>query len=391
MKSNCQYLQILKLLLKYQQKRRMIALAFGLKADQARKSLSYTEEAALFALDDTPGINIRDLSKFLQVERSWMSRLVAGMEKKKLLKSVPSASDKRSKELQITKSGKLALKENGEILQLIMEKSLEVISEKEQKQLERFFKIFADNLNAPKSAPRSDSHPVYFQLWRISRAVGISGDHFMDTGFSVTQIQVLKAIAGREGEIVLASDLAQTLPFDMSTVSRTISEFEKNKLVSRKPLEEDKRSLVLSLTAKGLDKFQNSLSSGAKVVELGLKSLSNKEVTDLVLILEKLTQDMPTLSSSMSSKFQFKVLSPEEGKQAVGQVLDISASKLPKETIQVLSKSAFGFYHQGEVKAVAALKKHHGSEAIEHLVLFADLLEKEECLEFVQMCLAANS
>jgi len=51
-------------------------------------------------------------------------------------------------------------------------------------------------------------------------------------------------------------DLAQRLDLDASTVSKTVENLVKRKLVSRMPLKENRRMVAIQLTADGLDVFQ---------------------------------------------------------------------------------------------------------------------------------------
>ena len=261
-------------------------MSYGVAADQASPTLSYTEEDALLVLDSSPGMNIKDLATFLNVERSWMSRLVAGMAKARYVKSLPSKNDRRSKELKITQYGRRALEESGELSNKIIEKSLESITLKEQESFRGYLKAYADNLGSPSSIAQVNRHPVYFELWRVSNVVGIFSDSFMDSGLSLTQVQVLNALKELENNKVFASNLAQILPFDVSTISRTISDFEKSKYIKRTPLKEDKRSLIIEMTKVGNDKYSSISRRASIVVKQGMRGISSRKILSLFQFLK---------------------------------------------------------------------------------------------------------
>ncbi|MCB0318501.1 MAG: MarR family transcriptional regulator [Bdellovibrionales bacterium] len=382
------YLKVNQLLLRFQLKRRMIALTYGLGAEQASPALSYTEEDALFVLDSSPGMNIRDLAKFLSVERSWMSRVVSGMQKKNLILAVASNSDKRSKELKITAKGGRALKESSELLNSIMNESIKALNFSQQKKLELFLAAYANNLGASKSTPKTvKRHPIYAELWRVSNVVGILKDSFMNSGLTLTQTHVFYAIVENNDIEVFISDLAKKLPFDVSTVSRVVAEFEKEKLISRTPLKKDKRNLIVKLTNAGNKKFTDISKKVALTVGEGLSTLSDNELIEFVEILDLLTKFMPLVNTKKDAEFEFLSLDCKQAYEAASKILDVSVSKIPAETKIAFVDGGFGYYQQGTVKGIAAVKRTASSGPIDQLILVGESLSKKECLSFLQRCL----
>lgn len=83
-----------------------------------------------------------------------------------------------------------------------------------------------------------------------TRELGLLRRTFLDSVFSLGEMRVLFEIRQRPG--LTATDIARDLDLDAAYLSRLISRFEKQKLVSRKASAEDGRHYHLTLTASGL-------------------------------------------------------------------------------------------------------------------------------------------
>lgn len=96
---------------------------------------SATEARVLFELYENEGCNAAHITNAVQIDKSYLSKILAGYEKSGFLQRIPSAEDRRSYHLYLTQKGKdraeeLIRKSNDEIKMI-----LQRLSEEEQLQL----------------------------------------------------------------------------------------------------------------------------------------------------------------------------------------------------------------------------------------------------------------
>jgi len=108
----------------------------------------------------------------------------------------------------------------------------------------------------PEMAP---SHPDPVQIVRrfnrfYTRQIGVLQEHLLESQFSLTEVRVLYELAHREK--VAAKDLCIDLGLDRGYLSRMLQSFETNGWITSTPSPDDRRSQLLSLTAKGRKTFE---------------------------------------------------------------------------------------------------------------------------------------
>jgi DNA-binding MarR family transcriptional regulator/GNAT superfamily N-acetyltransferase len=86
-----------------------------------------------------------------------------------------------------------------------------------------------------------------------TREIGLLQAGWRDAPYSLTQARILYELARRDR--CTASDIAAELGLDHGYLSRILTSFEKDKLISRERSKEDGRQIVLSITAKGRKAF----------------------------------------------------------------------------------------------------------------------------------------
>lgn len=87
-----------------------------------------------------------------------------------------------------------------------------------------------------------------------TRQIGVLHEHLLESQFSLTEVRVLYELAHREK--ITAKDLCLDLSLDRGYVSRMLQTFETHGWITSTPSSADRRSLMLSLTAKGRKVFE---------------------------------------------------------------------------------------------------------------------------------------
>jgi DNA-binding MarR family transcriptional regulator/ribosomal protein S18 acetylase RimI-like enzyme len=105
------------------------------------------------------------------------------------------------------------------------------------------------------SEPSSDSQIAAFRAFTrfYTRKLGVLDQHLLRSPFSLSEARVLYELAHQDEPI--AKDIGTALGLDPGYLSRIVQRFGDDGLISRKPLEQDRRHVRLSLTAKGQQAF----------------------------------------------------------------------------------------------------------------------------------------
>lgn len=110
----------------------------------------------------------------------------------------------------------------------------------------------------PKAAidpPHSDPVQLIRRFNRFyTRQIGVLQEHLLESQFSLTEVRVLYELAHRDK--ITAKDLCLDLGLDRGYVSRMLQNFETHGWITTTPSPDDRRSLFLSLTAKGRKIFE---------------------------------------------------------------------------------------------------------------------------------------
>jgi DNA-binding MarR family transcriptional regulator/N-acetylglutamate synthase-like GNAT family acetyltransferase len=86
-----------------------------------------------------------------------------------------------------------------------------------------------------------------------TRQIGVLGEGYLESPFSLTEVRVLYELAHREE--TTASELGDELGLDAGYLSRLLRGFEKHGLIHKRPSEADGRRRLLRLTARGREAF----------------------------------------------------------------------------------------------------------------------------------------
>src|SRR5712672_2726626 len=86
-----------------------------------------------------------------------------------------------------------------------------------------------------------------------TRKLGVLDQQLLKSPFSLSEARVLYELANRDN--AAAKEIGIELGLDPGYLSRIVQNFEKNGLITRKPLPSDRRHYRLGLTAKGRQAF----------------------------------------------------------------------------------------------------------------------------------------
>ena len=84
--------------------------------------------------------------------------------------------------------------------------------------------------------------------------IGLLDKYILDSKYTLPEVRILYELYHHNG--MAASDIIEALDIDKGYLSRILSQFEKQKLISKKRSAEDGRSTHIYLTVKGRKEFE---------------------------------------------------------------------------------------------------------------------------------------
>lgn len=356
------------LIFKFVRTQRFVGLNFNIPSAEITAGLSHTEQSVLFVLNSLPEINIRDLAKHAGIERSWISRVVASLEEKKLLVIKEDLSDKRNKKISLNKLGKETLPASEKIVAKLFEELLKKLTKEEQKKFLKYLENFANGIGASKFQKHESGSDVAYQLGRISAKIGMYNDNVFDSNLSVNQLQTLLILELNKNTNLTLKKIDELLPIDLSSVSRIVQKFVKEGLVNKVKSETDKRSVHIELTNKGLDFLNTYYEEVVDLFSNSLKTFSKEEKEGFFTIYEKVGGDSSGLNIEMKSILQ--EINEEE-----------KIKFIEKNLKTTKTNKTFGFYSKEKLKAIVSLEKNK-EKIISIKIQNADL-EKKDLLKIL--------
>lgn len=218
----------------------------------------------------------KDLAVTLGVDKGTVSRLVAGLVRRKLLKEKTMPSDRRSKVLALTREGDRLFHLTHERGNKFIGALSRRLTKEEQQELLSYFREFSDKAKAAPALFSADQHFLRPELRRFIRIMGFMKARFPKTSLSLTQKEILAAIRrlGQEHE-VSANDVANAIGIESSNLSTMLASLEKRSLIARRKSQHDSRRQCLLLTPQGEDElnaFESELVSYFKKMFQGIPS-----------------------------------------------------------------------------------------------------------------------
>ena len=127
-----------------------------------------------------------------------------------------------------------------------------------------------------------------------TRKLGVLDQQLLKSSFSLSEARVLYELANREN--LAAKEIGIELGLDPGYLSRIVQNFDEKGLITRKPLEADRRQYLLSLTAKGRQAFARLDRSSHDDVAAMLGSLRQRDgqrLVEAMAVIERLLGATP--------------------------------------------------------------------------------------------------
>jgi DNA-binding MarR family transcriptional regulator/GNAT superfamily N-acetyltransferase len=113
-----------------------------------------------------------------------------------------------------------------------------------------------------------------------TRQIGVLNEHLLESKFSLTEVRVLYELAHRD--LVAAGELCCDLGLDRGYLSRILQNFQAQEWIQTAESSEDRRRVLLSLTAKGRKVFSPLDRGSSREVASLLSQLSIAQQTKLL-------------------------------------------------------------------------------------------------------------
>lgn len=371
-------LQLHNSIFRFIRKQRFVGLKHGIPADQIGDGLSPTEQSILFILHAEPEKNVKELAITIGLERSWMSRVVSSLEEKKLLLSEVSLSDKRNKNLRLSAKGVEVLIRNEAKVSIMMEDNVATLTLSEQKEFAKLLEKFANGLQAKSYSNNSSQHEIAYQLGRLSAGFGMYAERMFETELTVTYVHTLMILEEQRSNLIQIGELTHYLPFDTSTVSRTIDAFAKFRWVKKTQSKIDKRSYGVQLSDAGDEKLRNYYSRVTTVFQKALTLLSPSECGRLMALYEKVSNQIP-----------YPVRKTKNSDGALVRELSDKEFQATTKKFPTTQKNAqnIGLFVDDEISAVLSIQRDEAGNAITTISLRTHPVSSEKLLDFLRSCI----
>lgn len=116
--------------------------------------------------------------------------------------------------------------------------------------------------------------------------LGFLNRNYLDSGYSVTETRILFEL--KENRQISANQLIAILHLDKSYISRLIRNFEKQELIIRKTSSDDRRTLIIQLTPKGLEETERLINITNHEISKLIESFSLETCDDLCQAMKKI-------------------------------------------------------------------------------------------------------
>jgi MarR family transcriptional regulator, 2-MHQ and catechol-resistance regulon repressor len=150
-----------------------------------------------------------------------------------------------------------------------------------------------DRESLPALLAQNDGRPSVVATKALIRAAFLFTDSpdqpYRALGLSLSEVDVLGAIARAEGMVLTCSDIADATLITKGGITGILDRLEARRLVERTPSRDDRRSIMIQLTEKGvevcLDLFSKMARNNEEIFAKALKPDQIKQFCKLITML----------------------------------------------------------------------------------------------------------
>ncbi len=248
--------------------------------------LTAPEAIILSLIAREPELTPKQVAQLVDLQKSKVSRVLAGLEREGYLQVLLSDNDRRQRILKFTEEGAKLLDELDEINTAIALDGCSALTASERAQVARFLRALASGLGSPPVVKRPNEDILVPEQRRMIQITGMIAKEYMGSGLDIAAYQLLFALA--EAEMPLRFlQLADLLPFEGSRLSRQLTEWTEKGYVKRGSIAGDKRGSSYRLTDKGRKRFETLQREVAVKLAEALKRVSKREIDHFVVLVQK--------------------------------------------------------------------------------------------------------
>jgi DNA-binding MarR family transcriptional regulator len=227
------------------------------------------DAVTLSIIVSVPTLTPSSLSRYLKLPPHRVSRLLAALAERGLVKSERASNDGRSKIVLFTAAGQRAAAEADVTNRRVIKILSSGLSPAEQEDALELLTALADDMCPFSLGERG----ILAALLRLTACLGMQGDNYADTGMSLASFQILFDLWRAGGECPF-KDLVPNFPLSASSLSRECDALQLRGFVKKKTQLSDRRSTTVVLTPEGSKFFLSHhnrigerLSQAARFVE----------------------------------------------------------------------------------------------------------------------------
>ena len=352
-------------------------------------SLGISECQLLVQLLAEPEINATRMAETLSVAKSTISRILKGLINKELIITNICKNDGRSRSLEVTELGEEMVRQ----LQLseseVLRRCLGHLSARQVSDLTYYLRTLADGWGTSEQTGLPGDHPVTVEITRLGRATGMTGSKFLNSNISSTEYIVLKSLSLSDSTSSVSA-LDRLLPFDKSTLSRTVNRLVKQDIILKNGGLGRKGS-KLKISDSGLSLLHEVEANATNAIKLALANKNEQFVDHFVELLKLLSNPDAIQTSILRERTDVKELATvSERLQARGLLIDyLVSNNLHYESCDECFSAAghsYGLYVSNRLKAVCQIFPHGAKYCLDNFA-YQIGVEEQLIVDFLRFVL----